>query len=134
MLEHENKLHHMVKYTAVERSRKLKSLEVTEGKIKNRIKMLEAQRDEVQHELSVAIGQMDKVVVEKRYIDQLKSPIVTEHALLRYVERFWGVDLDKAHEEILLLPESEKVKAKNTIVTVFPDPEDHFNLAERESE
>ena len=134
MLDHESKMHAKFKLTALERSRKLKSLDVTEGKIKARISTLEAQKKQVQSELDEAYSQQNRVATEKREIDKIKSPIITEHALLRYVERFWGVDLEKAHEEILLLPESEKIKAKNTIVTVFPDPEDNFNLAERESQ
>jgi hypothetical protein len=33
--------------------------------------------------------------------DQAKEPVVTEHALLRYVERVMGVDLDEIRAQIL---------------------------------
>lgn len=133
MIKHESEIHGKFKLNALERSRKLKSIEVTEGKIEARIRTLKSFADDVEKELQECYANQNRLAMEKRHIDMQKSPIVTEHALLRYVERFWGIDLVKAHEEILLLPETEKVRAKNTIVTVFPDPEDHFNLSERES-
>lgn len=134
MLTHESKMHERFKLNALERSRKLKSIEVTEGKVEARIRTLKSFRDDIDKELGECYANQNKLAEEKRHLDMVKSPIVSEHALLRYVERFWGIDLVKAHEEILLLPESEKVMAKRTVVTVFPDKEDSFNLCEREAE
>lgn len=134
MLEHEKKMHEKFKLNALERSRRLKSIEVTEGKIETRIRTLKSFKEDIEKELGECYANQTKLSKEKRHIDMVKSPIVTEHALLRYVERYMGVDLTKVHEEILLLPESEKVMAKKTVITVFPDKEDNFNLAEREKQ
>lgn len=121
------------KLNALERSRRLKSLQVTENKLitrnaqtRKQIRNLEADADEGDRQLAL-------VQIEKRKLEKQKSPIVTEHALLRYVERFWNVDLAKAHEEILKLSDTECIRHGSTVITVFTDPEDHFNLAERES-
>lgn len=134
MLEHEGKMHEKFKLTALERSRRFKSIEVTQGKIESRMRTLKSFKEDVEREMDECNANLTKLAIEKRHLDMVKSPIVTEHALLRYVERFMGIDLVKVHEEILLLPDTEKVMAKKTVVTVFPDKEDNFNLAEREKQ
>jgi seryl-tRNA synthetase len=123
-----------IKLNALERSRKLKSLAVTKSKLDNRIQLLKSTKKEIERDLAESMNQADKVEEEKVVLETYKSPIVTEHALLRYVERFMKVDLNKVHEKILNLPEKDVVRSGNTIITCFTDKDDHFNLAEREDQ
>lgn len=120
--------------TALERSRKLKSLHVTQSKLHVFISSCMKTIRTTNHDMQEAKSQLDDINAQIVELSADSAPIVTEHALLRYVERHMGINLEKAHEEILKLPESEVVRAGNTIITCFTDPNDHFNLAERESD
>lgn len=122
------------KLNALERSRRLKSLQVTENKIISRNGQIKKQIRLLNKDLLEGEKQLEIVQAERKELESQKSPVVTEHALLRYVERFMGVDLEKAHAEILALPDNAIVKHGNTVITCFTDPEDHFNLAERETQ
>lgn len=121
--------------TAIEKSRKLKSLHVTKNKLDTARQQKAKQIREIEGDIH---GIDTQIVLVEKELEELNadtsSPIVTEHAYLRYIERFMGVDLNKIHEEILALPEKDTVRHGRTIVTVFTDKEDHFNLAEREAE
>ena len=120
------------KFTAVERSRKLKSLQVTENKLEYRKRELRKQRDLINKDIDECVEHLNRIAIEKRHIDQVKHPIITEHAFLRYLERFCGVDLNVIHDQILKLEDKHIVRSGMTIVTVFTDDDDHINLAERE--
>lgn len=124
------------KLNAVERSRKLKSLQVTENKLKSHISQCDKQIKVLTKESSEAQKQLQKIVTEKAKLEEENDgiPLVTEHAMLRYVERQMGIDLEKVFKEIQLLPAEQMVRHGNTIVTVLTDDEDHFNLAEREAQ
>lgn len=61
-----------------------------------------------------------------------QGELVTEHAILRYLERYMGLDLEKIHADILALPSADKTMANNTVITVYPEVDDHFNLAQNE--
>lgn len=39
--------------------------------------------------------------LEKQIVDASQEPMVTEHALLRYIERIYGVDMNELKAEIL---------------------------------
>lgn len=119
----------------VEISRKLKSLQVTENKLIAYLGQCNKQKNLLEKDIESTEKSLKRVREEKKQIEELNDgmPVVTEHALLRYVERHMGIDLNKALQEILQLPDKEVVRHNNTIVTVFTDPEDHFNLAGRES-
>lgn len=43
-----------------------------------------------------------------------------------------GLDLEKIHADILALPSADKTMANNTVITVYPEVDDHFNLAQNE--
>jgi mannose/fructose/N-acetylgalactosamine-specific phosphotransferase system component IIB len=121
------------KLNAVEKSRKLKSLQVTENKLISHAGQLRKSIRLSTNDLNEAENQLAKVRAEREMLDNDDSPIVTEHAYLRYVERFMGIDLNEVHKKIMLLSEKDKVVHGRTVITVFTDPEDHFNLAERET-
>jgi len=51
---------------------------------------------------SEALKRRDKIQAQIRDIEEgSKEPIVTEHALLRYIERFMNVDLESVRRAIL---------------------------------
>lgn len=51
---------------------------------------------------SEALSRRDKIQAQIREIEECaKEPIVTEHALLRYIERFMAVDLESVRRAIL---------------------------------
>lgn len=118
---------------ALERSRKLKSLNVTRSKLLSIVKTSRNIINSAEAERIDAEKRMKEIEMEIAKLKDISdSPIITEHALLRYVERQMGIDLEKVHQEILDLPDELKIKSGNTIITVYTDTEDHFNLAERE--
>ena len=136
-LEHSvNKLTAPSKLNAVERTRKLKSLQVTENKLKSHISKKKKEIRECEAEINSATNQLNLIVNEKAVLESLNDgmPLITEHAILRYVERQMGVDLNEVVKKIHLLPADEMIKQGNTIVTVLTDDNDHWNLAEREKE
>lgn len=52
--------------------------------------------------VSEALKRRDKIQAQIRDIEEsAKEPIVTEHALLRYIERFMNVDLESVRRAIL---------------------------------
>lgn len=135
-LEHNvNKLTAPSQLNAVERTRKLKSLQVTENKLKSHISRKRKEIRECEAEITSATKQLNMITTEREALESLNDgmPLVTEHAMLRYVERHMGIDLNKVFNKIQSLPVNEMVKHGNTIVTVFTDDNDHWNLAERET-
>lgn len=80
------------------------------------LKILQRRQAEIANELSdkrKALTETSKVVQElehklktihsqtKKLIDASKSPIVSEHAQLRYVERVLGIDLEEVKQKIM---------------------------------
>lgn len=119
--------------TALERSRKLKSLGVTHGRLLSHLNSLKASIRNTNRDISSDERILAEIEDEMLLLEAGDTPIVTEHALLRYVERVLGIDLQNVHDRILCLGESEIVRSGNTIITVYTDKNDHFNLAENEA-
>lgn len=124
---------HNIRMTAVEKSRQQKSYQVTLDKLVQRRKFLRKEKDDIEKEIIDVEKSYDKLVQLLRDLDNGNSPIITEHAYLRYIERVMGIDLDEVHEKILKMDKKDLYIAGKTIVTVMPSYDDHFNLAERES-
>lgn len=118
---------------SLDRSRLFKSLQVTKSKIKANISANKAIMKDLRTQTKDFQDQLLTVNTELAKLHALDEEIVTEHALLRYVERKMNVDLQKVHDEILELPLDQVYKSGKTFVTVFPDKEDHFNLAQHET-
>lgn len=56
-----------------------------------------------------------------RRINQIKSgteEIITDHAIVRYLERFTDVDVEAIRERVAELPDEEKIVVNNNIITV----------------
>lgn len=79
---------------------KLKTLQVQRNRLLSEIEKAEHQRDELSKKLGELNSQLEATDSE---IEELKSaaPIITEHALLRYVERVMQIDLEEVKNKIL---------------------------------
>lgn len=44
--------------------------------------------------------------------------IITDHAIVRYLERYNNLDLEKVKEQVKKLPQEEKIVYNNNIITV----------------
>lgn len=62
-------------------------------------------------------------IIGKR-IAEIKSgtdSIVTDHAVVRYLQRYANMDIEKIKERIAELPEDEKIVIANNVITVGKD-------------
>jgi hypothetical protein len=77
--------------------------------LQSRLREAEAERDSCEERSNRAleafrgaIARVDSIKSQIREIeDAAKEPIVTEHALLRYIERFMNVNLEEVRKAIL---------------------------------
>jgi len=119
---------------SVKESHKLKELQSRKAKIEVSIPLLQKEAQEKQREFSKAQTKLNEINQE---IKKLKSsePVVSEHALLRYLERKYNLDLEDIKREILTndnvimiknmgngkYPISDGLKAvvkNNTVITI----------------
>ncbi len=104
---------------ALEESRSLKSLNTTRNKYQHTIaeqnKVIQhttASRNEAQKQLARIEAQIEVLLSNPREV------IVTEHAILRFLERYEGLDLVPIVDKIKRLPETKTIRKGNSIVTV----------------
>lgn len=103
---------------------------MTTAKKAHELKALQGQRDRLQIDLDQAKGETAKALAfERRIRADLTSteqriarisrmdsePIVSEHALLRYLERVKGIDLQEISREILTPQRVLAIKALGTL-------------------
>lgn len=106
---------------AYEASRQLKSLNVTKAKLlshrkKCRIAIVQAEADIIDTDKRLA------ELEEQLQGVNLDNPIVvSEHAILRYLARHKGLDLDEVIRGVMKLPPDMLVQKGNTIVTIIDD-------------
>jgi len=81
-------------------SAELKGLQVRKTNLESEIKTLEAERDRYARESAAKKIELNSVI-QKINNSTKKEPIVSEHALLRYIERVLGVDVDAVRAAIL---------------------------------
>lgn len=80
----------------------IKSLEVRKNDIENDIKLLKGQREEINKRIEKEESQLKNIKNQLETIRKRDGGIViTEHAILRYLERVKGINLETAKEEIL---------------------------------
>lgn len=102
-----------------EQGRRLKSLKITLSKFLSWRKENENIIERAMADLKDAdkyIEVMNKAIDE---IEQDKSIIITEHAVLRYLQRHKGIDLNQVTEEIVKLDPKYIKRNANTIITVY---------------
>ena len=91
---------------SIKSSQKLKQLQSRAAKLESEIKFLKQEMEEKQGDYHKARLQLKDIKYE---IGQLKDKdiVVSEHAMLRYLERAMGLDLDDIKQAIL----TEEIKA-----------------------
>ena len=87
-------------------SQQLKHLRTRKSKVDLEINELERDKEKAETALSVARAEVTKIKSNIHNLTQSKDPIVTEHAILRYLERIEGIDFEEVKKKIL----TEKVK------------------------
>ena len=85
---------------SIKKSQELKQLQSRKSKLDVECDSLGEQVKELQGKWSSAINQR-KALIQKIDLLSCKNIVVTEHAILRYLERAMGLDLDQVRKEIL---------------------------------
>lgn len=78
----------------------LKGLQVRKAKLEAEIKALEEDRNKVSQDISRKKNELN-TVQQKIESYTVIEPVVTEHAMLRYIERVLGIDLAEIQARIL---------------------------------
>ena len=97
----------------VKESHELKQLETRKQKLKAELESRTAARDEAlkAHNATLCkLQAVEKAIVE--LVRKSEKPVVTEHAMLRYLERVRGIDLQALQDEIL---NEKTLEAINTL-------------------
>lgn len=100
------------------------NLQILMSKLKERIYALHMKEQTTQDELHEAEEQLKLAEREFKELGFKNETIISEHAMLRYCERFLGIDMEKVHQDILKLPKKDVIKSGNVVITVYPTPED----------
>ena len=99
--------------------RELKGLETRLAKCREQIALHADRIGELRQEQAVCRGReeglLSKIAVLKK---SAKGLVITEHAMLRYIERVMGVSMDKLQEKVL--PDTLRDKAALFGNTTFP--------------
>ena len=111
-------------------TQKLKNLQVKKTKIQEEIANLRNTLKELNNQLNERGKALDYVLQE---LDNLSknNPIISEHAMLRYVQRFKGVDLKEVEKDIL---SEENLRIINNIVSgKIPFKKDHVLIVKNKT-
>ena len=115
-----DRLDYETKTSLIERNRDFISMNITENKLKNKVKNLELKKESLDAEISESVEQIEEIKLKRKELGNEHDVIVTDHAMLRYLERYMGIDMDKIYLKILQLPKDDVTRFGNTIVTVYP--------------
>lgn len=78
----------------------LKGLQVRVAKLESEINLLEADKDSLVKTIGAKRSELNRLN-QRIQAFNVSEPVVTEHALLRYIERVMGVDLKQITDTIL---------------------------------
>ena len=94
---------------SIKDSQKLKQLQSRKAKLEVLIQQLKDNRKEIQQYLSKEEQRLRSIVEEIESLSK-KEPIVSEHAILRYLERCQEIEIDKIKRKILNQSTVEQIK------------------------
>ena len=99
---------------------KLRSYQAQIKKIDTKMALLKTEKDDICRELS-SLGNRKNKLQDK--VDSIKNaskkPVVSDHAIVRYLERVIGMDLDDLKDEIINSETHECKKDGNVITTII---------------
>lgn len=79
----------------------LKAMEVRKRSIESELEILRAEASQARSAYDAKVAELRETKKEIEAIKRSNDPIVSEHAMLRYVEREMGIDLDEIRRRIL---------------------------------
>lgn len=126
-IEHRiDRLDRAIREGQIERSKMFKDYNIAEQKLVGRINMLKERQESNDEFLQQAQEQLKDLRSKRKALGFEHEIIITEHAMLRYCERYLGINMDEVHKNILKLPKKDVTKFGNTVVTVFPADDDYI--------
>lgn len=95
--------------TSIKKSHNLKYLKTKLEKLNSQREILIKETKQKQNELNKIKKEMESLLNEINRLQSGDDLIFSEHAILRYIERVMGIDLDELKEKILPKNEREKI-------------------------
>lgn len=105
---------------SIEKSRSFISMNIAENKLHLRLKSISERKEILDKDESEALEQIEIIKNKRKELGYEHEIVITEHAMLRYCERYLGIDMNEVYHNILKLPKKDITKFGNTIVTVYP--------------
>lgn len=97
---------------AIKGKEELKKLNTLQVKLQNEIEAIKIEREILNNKLQSAERNLGKIREEIKKLKEGNKIIVSEHAMLRYIERVLGIDLKEIERHIL----TDEVKEQYKIV------------------
>lgn len=97
---------------AIKGKEELKKLNTLQTKLQSEIEAIKVEREILNNKLQSAERNLGKIKEEIKKLKHGNKVIVSEHAMLRYIERVLGIDLKEIEERIL----TDEVKEQYKIV------------------
>jgi len=85
----------------VETSAQLKALQSRKARLQGQLPSLKSDMQEASHAYSKALNSVKNIDNEIEMLTKDDSLVVSEHAMLRYIERVVGVDLEDMRQDII---------------------------------
>jgi hypothetical protein len=114
----------------ISKSKTFKDINIAQSKLTTRLETLETKKRITEEEIELSREQLRILNERRKEIGFEHEIVVTEHAMLRYIERYMGVDMEEVWQAIIKLPKKDITKYGNTIVTVFPIDGEHTEETE----
>lgn len=108
------------KNKSMTRAREILNLSIAENKSLERISSLEQAKARINEDIAEAKERLEVIRRMHRELGDEHEVVITEHAFLRYAERYLGLDIEKLYKDIQKLPKQDIQRFGNTIVTVYP--------------
>jgi hypothetical protein len=115
-----DRLDRKTKTDLIERNREFVSINILEDKLHVRLKNLAKAKQKIFDEEIEIQTKLRDVKKRRKNLGYEHEVIVTDHAMLRYLERYMDIDMNETYVKILKLPKSDLTKFGNTVVTVYP--------------
>ena len=97
---------------AIKGKEELKKLNTLQVKLQSEIEAIKIEREILNNKLQSAERNLGKILEEIKKLKEGNKIIVSEHAMLRYIERVLGIDLKEIERRIL----TDEVKEQYKIV------------------
>lgn len=107
----------------LDKTHRLKSLNVSADKLRSTIRRSRDEIKSLEGNIKDAEKRLPPILEEIEFIKSDKTVTCSEHAILRYLERYTYLSLDDICIKIMKLPPEKLVRRGNTIVTILNDGE-----------